>query len=261
MILALTIMFFVLGLIIGSFLNVVICRLHTHRTFGGRSICMSCSKVLSWYELVPVLSYVCLRGRCSQCKSRISFQYIAVEILTGAIFALLFVKFQNVFFVDTLSFSTSYAFFAVIFCLLLVILVHDMRHKIIPDALSLVFGIFAFIGIFLFDGYLFSPHIPEMADFLAGFIVSVPFALIWFVSRGRWMGLGDAKLAVGLGFLLGFWGMISATIIAFWAGAIVGIAVLAFSRKYGLKSELPFAPFLVIGAVLVFLFDISIFLF
>ena len=86
---ALSIIFFVFGLIIGSFLNVVIFRFNTHRTFGGRSGCMSCSHKLSWYELIPVFSFIGLRGRCKNCKINISYQYPLVEIITAFIFGIL----------------------------------------------------------------------------------------------------------------------------------------------------------------------------
>ena len=145
------------------------------------------------------------------------------------------------------------------FSLLMVIAVYDLKHKIIPDTLSLVFGVLAFIGIFFFTAFGLNPHIPSILDILAGAIVSVPLALLWLFSRGAWMGLGDAKLSVGLGFLLGFYGALSGVVIAFWSGAIVGLVLIIFSKKYGMKSEVPFAPFLILGVLLVFLFGIHLF--
>src|SRR3989338_8340385 len=162
--------FFALGLTIGSFLNVVIYRYNTERHFGGRSACLSCFKKLSWYELFPVLSFVWLRGRCRSCQARISAVYPVVEIITGLIFSMLFLKLDN-----------------------------------------LLFGILAFADLFLFGNAdaapIFCPHLPDPSSFMAGLVVSAPFALIWLLSRGAWMGLGDAKLAVGLGWLLGIAGI------------------------------------------------------
>ena len=261
MTLILTIIFAGLGLIIGSFLNVVILRLNTQKTLGGRSACMSCRSTLSWYELIPVFSYLGLGGKCKSCQSRISMQYPLVELLTGIVFALLFIKFGDLFFYDSLSFIISYAYYALMCALLIVIAVYDLRHKIIPDILSFVIGGLGFLGIFLFDHGTLSVHAPSLANFLAGFAVSVPFALLWFLSRGRWMGLGDGKLLVGLGFLLGMLGVLSAVIFAFWAGGIIGIILLAFSKKYGRKSEVPFAPFLILGTFLVLLCDLYLPLF
>lgn len=259
MTLAITIIFFILGLVIGSFLNVVIFRLNTHRSFGGRSGCMSCGKKLPWYELIPLFSYLALGGRCSGCKTKISKQYFWVELLTGLIFAGLFLKFQDLFLVNTLIFSGTMAYYATMFSILIVIAFYDLRHKIIPDSLVLIFGILSFVGLFFFDNFGFSIHIPSLMQFLAGILVSLPFALFWLVSRGKWMGLGDAKLAIGLGWLLGLSRALSGIVLSFWTGAIVGIFLILFSKKHSLKSEVPFAPFLVLGTILAFLFELHIF--
>jgi len=253
------ILFFVLGLIIGSFLNVVIYRYNTARTLGGRSACMSCQKVLCWYELIPLISFVALGGRCKTCKTKISKQYPLVELVTGLIFAGLFLKFQNLFFDFTLLFSASFLFYAVAFSILIVISVYDLKHKIIPDTLALALSVLSFIGIFLFSNSIFHPHMPGLWEFLSGILIALPFALIWLVSAGRWMGLGDAKLGIGLGWLLGLSRATSGVVVAFWAGAIIGVALLVFSRKHGMKSQIPFAPFLVLGAILAFLFEINLF--
>src|ERR1035437_5647474 len=167
MVLILTIIFFVFGLIIGSFLNVVILRLNTQKSLGGRSACMSCMNKLSWYELIPVFSYLGLRGRCRNCKTKISIQYPLVELATGLIFGLLFLKFQDVFFLDTFSFSFTYAYYAFMFSLLVVVATYDLKHKIIPDSLSMAFGILAFLGLFFFSNsnflgfFGFYPHLPS----------------------------------------------------------------------------------------------------
>lgn len=267
MVYVLSAIFFILGLIIGSFLNVVIFRLNTNRTFGGRSGCMSCQNTLKWYELIPVFSYLCLRGRCRNCKVKISIQYPIVELLSGAIFALLFYKFQSLFFEDFQSFMVVFPYYALLFSLLLVVAVYDLRHKIIPDSLALIFGVLAFVGLFFFsrDGSsAISAHFPMLWDFLSGFIAAFPFAFLWLVSSGRWMGLGDAKLALGIGWLLGISAALSGLVLAFWIGAIVGIAMVIISKyrrmKYfGIKSEIPFAPFLVLGAFLAFVFNLNFF--
>ena len=251
--------FFIFGLIIGSFLNVVIYRYNTQKSFGGRSACMSCQNKLSWYELMPLISFLGLRGRCRSCKTKISIQYPLIELVTGLIFAFLFLKFENIFYTNTLIFTGIYAYYASIFSLLIIIAVYDLRHKIIPDALSLVFGILAFLGLFFFTNYGFYLHLPSILEFLSGVLIALPFALFWFISRGTWMGLGDAKLAVGLGWLLGLSRALSGLVVAFWSGAIIGLFLVIFSKKYGMKSEIPFAPFLVWGALLAFLFELHLF--
>lgn len=254
-----TIFLFIFGLIIGSFLNVVIFRLNTHKTFGGHSGCMTCHKKLSPVELVPIFSFLFLKGRCRGCRSRISWQYPIVEFISGIFFALLFLKFENLFYIDPFSFSITYAFYITVFSLLLVIAVYDLRHKIIPDSLSLFLGILTFIGLFFFNSFGFYPHWPHYLDLLAGLFIALPFALLWFFSKGKWMGLGDAKLAIGLGWFLGFSNLLPGVVISFWLGAIIGVFLIVFSKKYSIKSEVPFAPFLVLGSLIAFLFSLQIF--
>ena len=261
-----TILFFVFGLIVGSFLNVVIIRHNTSRSLGGRSGCMVCEKKLAWYELIPVFSFLFLKGRCKGCQTRISIQYPLVELVTGLIFSLLFVKFQTLFQINPQSFYLTFIFYAVAFSLLLVIAVYDLRHKIISDKLVLIFSIITFLGLFLFTAHGlpaqagFLPHWPTLWQFGAGLLIALPFAFLWLVSKGAWMGLGDAKLAVGLGWLLGLAQGLSGLVLAFWTGAIVGVALLFLSKKYSMKSEIPFAPFLVLGAILAFFFSLNVFM-
>ncbi len=269
----LSVNFFVLGLIIGSFLNVVIARSNTGKTLGGRSACMSCQNKLHWYDLIPIFSFLSLRGRCRTCKTRISYTYPLVEFVTGFIFLVLFLKFQDSFFFNPLVFTFSYAYYAVLFSLLIVITVYDIRHKIIPDKFSFIFGLLAFLGLFFFQNnfqsnFIFSFwHIPSMLSIATGFLIALPFFLCWLLSSGRWMGLGDAKLALGLGWMLGLAVAISAVALAFWIGAIVGISLILFSKifrsnfgSFGMKSEIPFAPYLVIGTFLAFIFGLNIFM-
>lgn len=260
MILLLGLIFFTFGLIIGSFLNVVIFRYNTKSSLGGRSACMSCQKKLCWYELVPLVSFLTLSGRCLACKSKIDIQYPIVEFLSGVVFVSLFLKFQDLFLTHPRMFFFSFTYYALAFSLLLVIAVYDLRHKIIPDMLVFVFGVLSFLGLFLFSFDVFNPHLPSMMSLLSGLLVAIPFALIWAVSRGTAMGLGDAKLVIGLGWLLGLSRVASGVVSAFWSGAVIGVLLLVFSKRYGMKSEIPFAPFLILGAFVSFLFNIELFL-
>jgi leader peptidase (prepilin peptidase)/N-methyltransferase len=257
----LTIFFILLGLVVGSFLNVVIYRFNTSKTFGGRSKCMVCQSKLCWYDLFPLFSFLTLRGRCRYCKTKISIQYPLVELVTSIIFVGLFFKFQYIFFINTSAFCILMAYYSIVFSLLLVISVYDLRHKIIPDMLALILAFLSFIGLFLFSDYGigFNPHIPSVWQFLSGIIIALPFALIWLVSRGKWMGLGDAKLAVGIGWIIGIERIFSTVVLSFWSGAIVGLFLIFLSKKYSIKSEIPFAPFLVLAAFLSFIFNIYFF--
>src|SRR3989344_165028 len=252
--------FFAFGLTIGRFLNVVIYRLNTNRSLGGRSACMSCESKLRFHELIPLISFLILRGRCGTCKTRISVQYPLVELATWLIFVLLFLKFQDLFFINLLSFVVTYAYYGILFSILVVIAAYDFRHKIIPDVLSFSFSALAFLGIFFFQNsnFLgFSFHLPSIWEFFSGVIIASPFALLWFISKGAWMGLGDAKLSLGIGWLLGLTGGFYAVVLAFWIGAISGIILMMTSSRYKMKTEIPFAPYLILGTLLVFLFNFS----
>lgn len=223
---------------------------------------MSCKNQLSWFELVPVFSYIGLLGRCRNCKTKISIQYPLVEITIGLIFAILFVKFQDLFFTSVYGFTATYAFYTLFFSLLVVVATYDLKHKIIPDIISAVLAIISFVGIFFFSSSVsVAPyfHIPSLYAFLSGPIIAMPFALLWLVSRGRWMGFGDAKLAISLGWILGLGSAVSGVILSFWMGAIIGIVLLIFSKKYKIKSEIPFAPYLALGTFIAFILDLHLF--
>lgn len=261
--------FFIFGLIIGSFLNVVIYRMNTARSLGGRSACMSCMNKLAWYELVPVFSFLGLQGRCRSCKTKISWQYPLVEFMTGIVFATLFFKFQDLFFSNTLIFIFNYFYYILMFSILIVITGYDMKHKIIPDVLSITFGALAFVGMFFMvgNGVLgFSFHFPFILEFFSGILIALPFYILWLVSRGAWMGLGDAKLALGLGWFLGLAMALSGIVLAFWIGTIIGLGLIVLSKiypmgngGYGMKSEIPFAPYLAIGAFIAFICELNLF--
>ncbi|MDD5068135.1 MAG: prepilin peptidase [Candidatus Pacebacteria bacterium] len=260
---------FIFGLIIGSFLNVVILRYNTGTTIGGRSYCFSCGKILRWYELVPLLSFLIQLGKCRSCKAKISWQYPLVEFSTGVLFVLTALRFQ--FEVSSLP---TILFYFVIESLLVIITVYDIRHKIIPDGLVYAFALLSLGRMILLYFYPipFTLH-PVPFDFLAGPILFLfPFFFLWFISKGRWMGLGDAKLSLGIGWFLGLAYGVSAIILGFWIGAGVSVLLLLFQKimrgktslislpgNLTMKSEIPFGPFLILGALLVFFlhFDIT----
>ncbi len=183
------IIIFIFGTIIGSFLNVVIYRYNTGTSITkGRSMCFSCGKTLVWYELVPVLSFIIQRGKCSGCGSKISWQYPLVEIITGLLFLLTFFTLVSSGQVNIFSIT----FLLIIMSIFVVISVYDIRHKIIPEGLVYGFILLSFIQLF------FIPNV-GIIDWLAGPIFFLPFAMLWFFSKGQWMGFGDAKLALGIG--------------------------------------------------------------
>lgn len=256
-------LFFVFGSIVGSFLNVVILRYNTGLALKGRSFCFSCGKKLSWYELVPIFSFLFLKRRCRKCKSKISWQYPSVEFLTGFLFALTFYFFG-------LSYESILYLF--IISILVVISVYDLKHKIIPDGLSYIFSISSLLMLVVSNFQNLSDKF-FLLDLLAGPILFLFFYSLWFFSKGKWMGFGDAKLSLGIGWFLGFTYGVSAVILAFWIGAFFAIFVMIIDKmmnsnisKYlnlktkhlTMKSEIPFAPFLVLGILIVFFLKIDV---
>jgi prepilin signal peptidase PulO-like enzyme (type II secretory pathway) len=244
---------FIFGVVVGSFLNVVALRFNTGMGLGGRSKCMSCGTSLTWKELIPLFSFAFQKGSCKKCKSKISWQYPLVEFIAGAIFVLVFMAFPPT---DTLS-AVVTLFQIVIACLLVVISVYDIKHKIIPDSFVYTFAILAFASLFVGGSSWF--HIPTVEMMIAGPILAAPFAFLWLVSRGSWMGLGDAKLTLGIGWLLGVSAGINALIMAFWIAAVVSLIWLfATHKKIKPKMEIPFGPYLILGMYLVLIFHIQV---
>lgn len=265
------VMFFVLGAIIGSFLNVVLYRLHTGKSLGGRSHCLTCGKTLHFPELLPIVSYLFLRGKCRGCSAQLPPRYLVVELLTGLSY--LFV--WHLFAYDPFLLFLN----LILVSLLILIVFYDVRHTIIPDELTLMVGGVA-LAYLIYEYLLVGSITPAFFRLLAGVSAAFFFYGLWYISKGRWIGFGDAKLALPLGVMVGLGGVFSMVVFSFWVGAVVSLALLGIERlsKRGkislhflgspltIKSEVPFAPFLTIGFLIVqFLhadiFDITYLLF
>ena len=243
-------LFFIFGAIIGSFLNVVILRFHTGRSVGGRSICFLCGKQLRARELIPIFSFLIQKGKCTTCRSPISKQYPIVETVTGILFALSAYHFIYMLCINVSMFMFLSLYFSLLFSILVSIVTYDIRHKIIPNEFVYSFIFVSIIGLFLPTG-MNSIHF-AWYDIFAGVLIALPFAGLWLVSKGRWMGLGDPKLMIGMGTVLGFSQGIVAVTISFWIAALFGIALIVFKKAHR-TTEVPFAPFLAIGfAIAVF---------
>lgn len=243
---------FVLGTIVGSFLNVVILRFGTGMPIAtGRSRCFSCGKTLSWYELVPVLSFVVQRGRCRSCGARLSAQYPVVELMGGLALPLAYVCSSLV-----PGIGASIALFALLAALLfiyIVVFAYDLRHKIIPDALSYSAAVIALLMIAV---KAWAWGAVDLRAVVAGPTFFLFFFAFWHFSKGRWMGLGDGKLALSMGWALGMGAGVAAMLFSFWIGAIVSVLAIALQRlgalkgSLGMRSEIPFGPFMIVGFVL-----------
>ncbi|HMO78908.1 MAG TPA: prepilin peptidase [Candidatus Paceibacterota bacterium] len=254
---------FILGTIIGSFLNVVILRYNTGRGIGGRSGCLSCGKKLEAIELIPIFSWIYQRGKCKKCGAKISIQYPLVEFFTGLLFVFLFYR-TLPFLFDPKLVLLSFVWNSLIFAILIIIFVYDLRHKIIPDLFSYSFAILAFLQTVVMNPINSQYNTLNYLNLFSGIIMFLPFFLLWFVSGGKWIGLGDGKLALGIGWYLGFIGGISAIVMAFWIGAIFALLLMLIdrlkltSKNITMKTEVPFGPFLIIGIIIEFFARIDV---
>lgn len=281
--------YFILGAIIGSFLNVLILRYNTNKSNGGRSACMSCGRQLSALDLIPIMSWVMLRGRCRSCTSRISWQYPLVELTLAILFLAVSLKLLPL---------QETAFALLLSTLFLFVVVYDLKHLIIPVWPMRIITALAFASLFV-DLPTLTLVTPNLWDALMGPALFSFFALLFVATRGRGVGFGDAKLSLSIGWLLGFPEALYAFMLAFWIGAVVGVALLLYSKRserrkqkylveaettsiavttsdmgkgvtiahlrrvylahtatplwHG-KSEVPFAPFLALGTALVYFF-------
>jgi len=242
---------FVFGLICGSFLNCVIYRLalpsFSLKNLGGlkgRSYCPHCKHILNWRDLIPIFSFLILKGKCRYCSQKISWQYPLVELATGILFVLVIhYTFSNFLFS---------IFYFLISCFLIIIFVYDLKHYIIPDKV-----IYPAIGIAffyrLFEICLSAEALAKAENLGFGILPSLFFLAIIIFSREKWLGFGDFKLAILMGLFLGWPKILVALFLAFFIGAIIGIELIILGKKT-LKSEIPFGPFLVSGTFLAMFF-------
>jgi leader peptidase (prepilin peptidase)/N-methyltransferase len=247
-----------LGLIIGSFLNCVIYRLEVGDSFAkGRSYCPNCKHTLSHNDLVPVFSFLFLKGKCRYCKQKISLQYPLVELAIAILFLINWLNFSNNIW--------QFGFYCAIIFIMAVIFIYDLKHCLVPVdfvyaglIITALFHIIKFTTIYsdiklkgLTQAHGFWLYISPY--FWGAMIPFLFFWFLYFVSKEKWMGLGDSKIVLLMGFILGLKGVFISLLLANFLGAIIGLILISFEKK-GLKSEMAFGPFLVIGFFIVLYF-------
>lgn len=232
---------FILGLCVGSFLNVVIDRLPAGQTIvAGRSYCDHCKHKLSWHDLFPVLSFLLLGGKCRYCRVGISFQYPLVELITGLLFLLAYTTMIRI--IEVYSIIRLF-YFLVIISGLVAIFFTDLKYRIIPDQILVLLALASLIYLFIFQ----KNNLPE--HLLAGVILLAFFLALVLATRGRGMGLGDVKYAFVMGFILGIPYSIISFYLSFLTGALISI-ILVISGRKKMKGTIPFGPFLVGGTLM-----------
>lgn len=267
---------FIFGLLIGSFINSFLWRYQNKVSFSGRSICPNCKKTIKWYDNIPLLSYLILGGKCRNCHKRISIQYPIVEVVTGLVFLITGVAWQIIYlphdsFFNLISnFDSSYQATIILFVMLaisavlILISVYDIQTKEIPDSFNVTYGILAviYIGTLFVQGGISERQL--IFHIITGVLLFLSFWALVYFSKETWMGGGDAKFVLAMGFLLGplfsLWGILIASLV----GSVYGLSMIYFSkeskgsRKMSLKSQVPFGPFLALGSWLILLFGSQI---
>lgn len=268
---------FIIGLVIGSFLNVVSLRYSGDKSIfgahlGGRSRCQHCYQQLRWYELIPIFSFLLQKGRCWVCYKKLSWQYILVEIASGLIF-LLPVYFWQQLRLEPYVLIQSFIWIPVFLTFLLIWAI-DFRLYLIPDELNLILIGLGFIFIDYQNlyhrlGFGFGSFLRGYADIFgwqeniwlnhlaAAFIGAAIVGLIIFLTRGKGMGMGDLKLLAALGFLFGWPDVLFIFFLSSIIGAAVSLVLMAFGKK-NMTSHIPFGPFLVLSAAIIFFFGHSL---
>ena len=224
---------FVLGLVFGSFVSALSYRYPNGiSVMKGRSFCPKCKHQISWYDNIPLLSFLLLGGKCRSCKRPISWRYPAIELITALGFMLIGMTFQGT------TLQGAYSIF--IFLILELIFIIDLEHQIIPDS-------FVFFGISLvFLFLLVTNHQSPITNLFSGFLAASLLMFIHLFTRGRGMGLGDVKFAALGGMVVGLNLSLIWLFLAFLTGGFIGI-ILILDKKAGLKDKIAFGPFLVVS--------------
>lgn len=235
------ILIFLIGICIGSFLNVVIDRIPNGKSIVyGRSHCDFCKHTLGIFDLFPVVSFIFLRGKCRYCHHSLSLQYPLIELLTGFSLVVLFLlqmplsTYQFVFFIfNGIFLVTSIG-----------LVVQDMKYHILSDKLLIVLFFVSLLSL------IFTPPFGIPVRLVIGLLASLPFFLIFFISKGRAMGFGDVKLSFVLGFFLGFPGIIICLYVAFLTGAVVALILVLQGKKKFYGGNIALGPFLFLGCLI-----------
>lgn len=237
---------FLLGLSVGSFLNVLIDRLPKGESvIKGRSYCDHCHHKLCWYDLVPFFSFVLLKRRCRYCKKQISWQYPLVELTTGILFLLTYTL--MIYITKANVFSPTFVYLLVVISGLIAIFFTDLKYRIIPDQIVFALVVISFIYEIVYQSNFLLNY------FLSGVSMFLIFLTLVFITKGKGMGYGDVKFSFFMGIFLGFPKIMVAFYLSFLTGAVVSI-ILVIAGVKGMKSKIAFGPFLVIATFISFFY-------
>ena len=235
-----------MGACLGSFANVCIYRLpKTKQIISGRSFCPKCKKKISWYDNLPIISFLFLSGKCRKCKKVIPLRYLIVELITGISFLLIYLNFENLY---------TITFLSILSLILIMIFFIDLENFIIPDSLNFIIMGLALLKNFLpnFDTSL----IHEINQSIIGGMVG--YLSIWLIiylyktfKKIDGMGFGDAKLMAGIGLLFGWQSIPFILFVASILGLIFVVPSLIKKQKT-MRTEIPFGPFIIAACLIYF---------
>lgn len=245
-----TIVVSLLGIAVGSFLNVVVFRVRENEPLTGRSKCRTCLEPVRGLDLVPIISFFALKGRCRTCSSVIEWQYPVIELVTGVMFGLLFIRtVMGIAMPDFISNDELILLFirdAVIACFLLIIFVYDFKYSYILDK----FSVPAILIALLLNAALGA----DLQNILlGGFLIGAFFAFQFLVSRGQWIGGGDIRMGLLMGLYLGMELGIVALFLSYVLGAIIGIVLIVFKHREP-NSHVPFGTFMALATFVTLFF-------
>jgi leader peptidase (prepilin peptidase)/N-methyltransferase len=248
----LSILSFIFGASIGSFSQVVASRFHVAPITKGRSKCLTCGETLHVMDLIPIISFLLLKGKCRYCKSSYGISALIVEVLFGVTFLLLYkivIVGQPSLFVSMLWLI----YYTVLFSVLGIMALYDKAHSYIPVQFLSVFLV-------LTSGMQFLRFIdtPTIATLISPMLVALPFLLIWLITKGKGLGFGDVIPFFGVGQFFGVLQGGAVLIVSVWLGALFGIYLKIISKKRGLTA-MPFVPFIVVAFLIVLFSDIDVF--
>ena len=281
---------FVLGAIIGSFIKALADRSLKNKSFWGRSYCENCKHKLNWYDLIPIISFIIIRGKCRYCRKKISPEYLIIEVVVGLLTGFLFWQYFQKFPISVIIEGSIFSFpvltslldllFKVFFISVLTALfLTDMKEMLIPDRIvlpAILVSFFYQISITLYKiGYLYyslnqtilgRKLLPPFSDYFQrhALIIAEPlfgsilmailiggfFMSLIIITKGKGMGGGDVKLGILMGLALGFPYSLAALVLAFFSGAVAAV-ILLFARKKHFGQSIAFGPFLVLGSLLI----------
>lgn len=233
-------------------MQVVASRLHVAPIMKGRSKCLSCGEALAVSDLIPVVSYLLLRGKCRYCKTKYGIEALIIELFFGFTFLALYQLVLSG--QPTLLLSGIFlVYYSLLFGTLGVMALYDRLHSYIPFSFLVAYIVLTLTmyGFRVFEN-------PSVLTFLSPLFVALPFLLIWLVTKGKGLGFGDIILFFGVGAFFGSLQGFAVFILSIWLGAIVGLYI-KYGKKQSKVKAIPFVPFIVIAFIVVLFTGIDIF--